>query len=154
MKSEAVLCWPLLALTFLVPYFSYSDIDPEDGQFADRVADEIYRELDGRDWIVNIRLLRHHVMVRAHREGRALTFVSTDDERAGRSVAHVAEVIRTDPSFAATRTRLRSSAPRLHSRTYQSLVTDVADEFKFAASVEIVAAKSPAMTRPERITRS
>ena len=109
-RAGSLLCWPLLLLAFLVPVFSSPDLNPEDGQFADRVADEIYRELDGRDWIVNIRLLRHHVMVRAHREGRALTFVSTDDERAGKSVAHVAEVIRTDPSFAATRYRLINAA--------------------------------------------
>lgn len=109
-RIGAVLCWPLLALTFLVPYFSYSDIDPEDGQFADRVADEIYRELDGRDWIVNIRLLKHHLMVRAHREGRRLTFLSTDEAQGERQKLRLEKTIRTDPSFATSRYRLINAA--------------------------------------------
>lgn len=109
-RVGSVLCWPLLALAFLVPFFSYPDIDPEDGQFADRVADNIYQELGGRDWIVNIRLLRHHLMVRAHRDDRRLIFVSTDDSDTDVSTGEPALTIRADPSFAEHRNRLLNAA--------------------------------------------
>lgn len=109
-RIGAVLCWPLLALALLVPFFSYSDIDPDEGTFADRVIDEIYRELDGRDWIVNMRLLKHHLMVRAHRDGRQLTFLATDDAQGARSKQNLETALRTDPSFATSRYRLINAA--------------------------------------------
>ncbi|HRR33194.1 MAG TPA: tetratricopeptide repeat protein [Kiritimatiellia bacterium] len=109
-RIGAMLCWPLLALALLVPYFSYPDIDPEDGQFADRVAEEIYRELDGRDWIVNIRMLKHHLMVRAHRDGRHLTFLSTEDEQGSRQKLSLEKTLRADPSFESGRNRLINAA--------------------------------------------
>jgi tetratricopeptide (TPR) repeat protein len=109
-RIGSFLCWPLLLLAFLVPFRSFNDIAPEDGRFADAVAEEIYRELGDRDWLVNGRLLQHHLMVRAHRDGRRLHFVAAGQQAGATVAARLAETIGSDPSFASHRYRLINAA--------------------------------------------
>ncbi len=109
-RIGSILCWPLLLLALCVPFRTYTDIDPNEGTFADTVTEELYRELGPRDWLVNSRLLQHHLLIRAHRDGRRLHFISTDPE-AGTSVdARLVDTIRTDPAFDSYRHRLLNAA--------------------------------------------
>ncbi len=106
-----ILCWPLLLLTLCVPFRTFTDIDPNEGTFADAVTEELYRELGPRDWLVNIRLLQHHLLIRAHQDGRRLHFISTDPESGTSYVdARLSDTIRTDPAFDSYRHRLLNAA--------------------------------------------
>mgnify|MGYP001378744287 CR=1 FL=1 len=109
-KIGFVLCWPLLLLVLIVPFRTFPDIDPREGTFADAVTEELYRELGPRDWLVNNRLLQHHLMIRAHRDGRRLHFISTDSEAEAYDAARLADTIRTDPAFEPYRHRLLNAA--------------------------------------------
>lgn len=107
-RIGSLLCWPLLALALATPFRSYPDIAPTEGTFADAVADAIYREIGPRDWIVNCPLLRHHLMVRALRDGRRLHFIRTDSDVY--DAAQLAAYVRDDPGFAPYRNRLLNAA--------------------------------------------
>ena len=105
-----ILCWPLLLLACLVPFRSMTDLDPLEGRFADEVTEVLYRELGPRDWLVNSRLLQHHLMIRAYRDGRRLHFISTDPESGAQDALLLSDTIRTDPLFAPYRYRLLNAA--------------------------------------------
>ena len=109
-RIGSLLCWPLLLLACAVPFRSFNDINPRDGTFADAVTEEIYRELGPRDWIVNSRLLQHHLMIRALQDGRHLRFISTDDTSDTYDAAQLASCIQKDPSFDPYRYRLLNAA--------------------------------------------
>ena len=106
-RVGSLLCWPLLALTLAVPFRSFTDIDPREGTFADDVAKEILKEIGPRDWIVNCRILRHHLMVQALREGRRLHFIGTNGDD---NTSQLAAYINQDGSFAPYRDRLLNAA--------------------------------------------
>ena len=108
-RIGALLCWPLLVLTLLVPFRTRHDVTDNHGAFADMIADELYQDLGARDWLVNHRLLQHHLMIRAHRDGRRLMFISTDRADV-KSAAQLQEAIRSTPSFQPYRTRLLNAA--------------------------------------------
>ena len=109
-RIGSILCWPLLLLAFLVPFRSFTDIDPLEGRFADAVTEEVYRELGSRDWLVNSRVLQHHLMIRARRDGRRLHFLSTDPATGAFDAAQLAGIIRSDPAFEPYRYRLLNAA--------------------------------------------
>ncbi len=109
-RIGSLLCWPLLLLACVVPVRSFTDVDPRDGTFADAVTEEIYRELGPRDWVVNSRLLQHHLMIRALQDGRHLRFISTDDTSDSYDAAQLITCIQQDPSFAPYRYRLLNAA--------------------------------------------
>lgn len=108
-RIGAFLCWPLLLLTCLMPFRTRTDITSTYGIFADTIADALYQDLGARDWLVNSRLLPHHLMIRAHRDGRRLMFISTDPTET-RSAKQLETAIRTQPSFEPYRTRLLNAA--------------------------------------------
>ena len=109
-RLGSLLCWPLLLLVCVVPFRSFTDIDPRDGTFADAVTEEIYRELGPRDWIVNSRLLQHHLMIRALQDGRHLRFISTGDTPDTYDAAQLTAYIQQDLSFDPYRYRLLNAA--------------------------------------------
>ena len=110
-RMGSFLCWPLLLLTFSVPFCHFTDVNPtNDGGFADAVAEDIYNELGARDWLVNCRLLPYHLMLRAQRDGRVLHFISTDSEASSHDTVQLANNIRADESFAPYRHRLLNAA--------------------------------------------
>ena len=105
-----LLCWPLLALVCAVPFRSFTDIDPREGRFADAVADEIYREMGAREWVVNAPLLQHHLMIRAHKDGRRLLFITTDTVSDSYDASKLSAYIAADASFDRYRWRLLNAA--------------------------------------------
>jgi len=107
-RLGSLLCWPLLTVALAVPFRSYPEIAPGEGAFADAVADTIYRELGHRDWIVNCPFLRHHLMIRAFRDGRSLHFIRTDSDVY--DAKQLASYVRDDPDFAPYRSRLLNAA--------------------------------------------
>ncbi|HNX33714.1 MAG TPA: tetratricopeptide repeat protein [Kiritimatiellia bacterium] len=109
-KIGFVLCWPLLLLTLIVPFRSFTDIDPQEGTFVDAVTEELYRELGPRDWLVNSRMLQHHLLIRAHRDGRQLHFIATDSESGVHDTARFRATIQKDTAFASNRHRLLNAA--------------------------------------------
>lgn len=109
-RIGSLLCWPLLALVCAVPFRSFTDINPREGTFADAVADEIYRELGPRDWVVNANLLQHHLMIRAHKDGRRLIFATTQTASDTDNAAQLAACIEGDASFDRYRWRLLNAA--------------------------------------------
>ena len=109
-RLGSLLCWPLLILTLLVPFRSFTDIDPREGTFADAVSNEIYKEIGPRDWIVNCHLLRHHLMVRALKDGRDLHFILANNDSDADDAAQLTTYIRRDPSFEPYRYRLLNAA--------------------------------------------
>ncbi len=109
-RVGAVLCWPLLLLSFITPFRSFSDVDPRDGTFADAVTEIIYRELGQRDWLVNSRFLRHHLLIRAHRDGHRLNFITTFPAQAAEDTKTLIEQIKTSPDFESNRYRLINAA--------------------------------------------
>ncbi len=128
-RLGAFLCWPLLALALLVPFRSFQDIDPRVGTFADEVAETLYRDLDGRDWLVNSDILNHHLsrfssrqrlatdsriehhlILRAHSDGRRLRLITTDAQSKAYDAAELTQHIMTDPAFALNRYRLVNAA--------------------------------------------
>ncbi len=109
-RIGALLCWPLLLLACAAPLRSFTDIDPREGAFADTVADEIYRELGPREWVVNANLLQHHLMIRAHRDSRSLLFISTDRVSDGYDASELSARILRDPAFERSRWRLLNAA--------------------------------------------
>ncbi len=104
------LCWPLLFLICVVPFRSFTDIDPRDGTFADTVTEAIYRELGPRDWVVNAHLLQYHLMIRAFQDGRNLRFISTDAASESYDAAQLTACIQEDASFDPYRYRLLNAA--------------------------------------------
>ncbi|MEI7899402.1 MAG: tetratricopeptide repeat protein [bacterium] len=109
-RIGSLLCWPLLLLVCVVPFRSFTDIDPRNGTFADAVAEEIYRELGPRDWLINSHLLQHHLMIRALQDGRRLRFLSTDDTSDSPDTTPLTAYIQEDPSFDLYRSRLLNAA--------------------------------------------
>ena len=109
-RVGSLLCWPLLLLTLVVPFRSFTDIDPREGTFADAVADKIYGELGSRDWVVNSQLFRHHLMIRAQRDGRNIHFIRTDTDSDTYDPGQLTAYIQKDPSFAPYRYRLLNAA--------------------------------------------
>lgn len=104
------LCWPLLALACLVPFRSFTDIDPREGAFVDAVTDRIYAALGSCDWIVNSRILTHHLMLRAFQDGHRLRFIDTEETPDGANAKQLGAAIREDPSLAGIRARLLNAA--------------------------------------------
>ena len=104
------LCWPLLLLTLVAPFRSFTDIDPSTGTFADAVTDMIYSELGPRDWIVNGHLFQNHLLIRANRDGRSLHFIRTDTDSDTYDANQLTAYIEKDPSFAPYRCRLLNAA--------------------------------------------
>ncbi len=109
-RIGAVLCWPLLLLTFVTPFRSFTDVDPKKGRFADDVTEIIYRDLGSRDWLVNNRFLRHHLLIRAHSDGRRLNFITTFPPHEAEDTKILTEHIKTSPDFEANRYRLINAA--------------------------------------------
>ena len=109
-RIGSLLCWPLLLLACVVPFRSFTDVDPRQGTFADAVTEEIYRELGPRDWVVNSRLLQHHLMIRALHDGRHLRFISTDEASDAYDATQLTTCIQDDPSFEPYRYRLLNAA--------------------------------------------
>ncbi len=109
-RIGSFLCWPLLLLACIVPFRHFTDINPNDGIFADTVTENIYRELGPRDWLVNCRLLPYHLMIRAHKDGRSLNFISTDSTTSAYDAVQLANSIRADRSFDPYRYRLLNAA--------------------------------------------
>jgi tetratricopeptide (TPR) repeat protein len=109
-RIGSLLCWPLLLLAVIVPFRSFTDIDPREGTFADAVTEEIYRELGPRDWIANCRLLQNHLMIRALRDGRRLRFISTDTASDTYDASQLTDYIRKDAAFDRYRFRLLNAA--------------------------------------------
>ena len=109
-RAGAVLCWPLLLLTLITPFRSFTDIDPRDGSFADAVTEIIYRDLGSRDWLVNSRFLRHHLLIRAHRDGRRLNFITTFPAQAAEGTATLIRQLEASSDFADNRYRLINAA--------------------------------------------
>lgn len=109
-RIGSLLCWPLLALVCAVPVRSFTDIDPREGTFADAVADEMYRELGPRDWVVNANLLQYHLMIRALEDGRRLIFVTTQTVSDSYDAAKLAACIERDAAFDQYRWRLLNAA--------------------------------------------
>lgn len=104
------LCWPLLFLTLIIPFRSFNDIAPDKGQFVDAVADKIYAELGSRDWLVNCRFLKHHLMIRANKDGRNLHFISSGLETNRYETACLTEYIQKQPALTPYRYRLLNAA--------------------------------------------
>ncbi|HOE60156.1 MAG TPA: tetratricopeptide repeat protein [Kiritimatiellia bacterium] len=104
------LCWPLLALACLVPFRSFTDIDPREGAFVDVVTDRIYATLDTCDWIVNSSTLTHHLMLRAFQDGRRLRLIETEESPDGANAKHLGTAIREDPSLTRIQARLLNAA--------------------------------------------
>ena len=109
-RLGALFCWPLLFITLMVPFRSFNDIDPHEGLFADEVVEKIYNELGTRDWIVNSLLFRHHLMIRALKDGRHLHFIRTDSDSDMNDASRLISYIQRDPSFAPYRHRLLNAA--------------------------------------------
>jgi tetratricopeptide (TPR) repeat protein len=107
-RLGSLLCWPLLALALVVPFRSFTDIDPHDGTFADEVTETIYKELGPRDWIANCHLLRHHLLIRAHQDNRKIHFIWTDADTY--DAEQLAGYIQNDVSFEPYRYRLLNAA--------------------------------------------
>lgn len=103
-------CWPLLALVCAVPFRSFTDVDPREGTFADAVAEEMYRDLGPREWLVNSHLLQYHLMIRAHQDGRRLRFIATDKGPDAYDATRLAAYIEGDDSFNPYRWRLLNAA--------------------------------------------
>ncbi|MDD4101033.1 MAG: DUF2723 domain-containing protein [Kiritimatiellae bacterium] len=109
-RVGAVLCWPLLLLTLITPFRSFNDIDPLEGCFADEVTEVIYRDLGSRDWLVNNRFLRHHLLIRAHKDGRRLNFITTFPADEAENTKALINHIQSSPDFKANRHRLINAA--------------------------------------------
>ena len=110
-RIGASMCWFLVLLVGLVPFRSFTDIDPRNGTFVDDVTEKIYREMGSRDWIVNSQLLSYHLVIRAFQDGRRLRFISTDEDApATYDAPRLAAYIKEDPSFEPYRFRLLNAA--------------------------------------------
>lgn len=109
-RAGSFLCWPLLLLACVVPIRSFQDIDPGEGTFADTVTDAIYSELGSRDWIANCHLLQYHLMIRAHRDGRTLRFIETEQDPETYDASLLSAYIQQDDAFAKHRYRLLNAA--------------------------------------------
>lgn len=109
-RVGAVLCWPLLLLTLITPFRSFTDIDPRDGSFADDVTEIIYHDLGPRDCLVNSRFLRHHLLIRAHRDGRRLNFITTFPPQAAEDTKSLIKQLEISPDFTNNRYRLINAA--------------------------------------------
>ncbi|MDD4019979.1 MAG: DUF2723 domain-containing protein, partial [Kiritimatiellae bacterium] len=109
-RIGAILCWFLVLLVGLVPFRSFTDIDPRKGTFVDEVAAKIYRELGSRDWIVNSQLLPHYLMIRAFQDGRKFYFINTRDAPKPHDISRLAAYIQEYPSFEPYRFRLLNAA--------------------------------------------
>ncbi len=109
-RVGSLLCWPLLLLVCIMPFRSFTDVDPREGTFADAVTEHIYRELGARDWLVNNRLLPHHLMLRALQDGRRLHVITTATASRTADTSPLIAAIRNDPSFAPYRNRLLNAA--------------------------------------------
>lgn len=104
------LCWILLALAMLTPLLTYREIDSDEGHFVDEITEKCYQGLGNRDWVVNSRVLQHHLMIRAHRDGRQLIFISTDPYTGDSASARLVEMVKEQPAFASSRDRLINAA--------------------------------------------
>jgi len=109
-RIGAILCWFLVLLVGLVPFRSFTDIDPRNGTFVDEVTERIYRELGSRDWIVNSRLLSHYLMIRAFQDGRHFHFINTKDAPDPHDISRLAAYIKEYPSLEPYRFRLLNAA--------------------------------------------
>ena len=110
-RVGAILCWFLVLLVCLVPFRSFTDIDPREGTFVDAITEKLYREMGARDWIINSRVLSHHLMLRALQDGRRLRFISTDEAHDNtHDATRLAAYIQEDSSFAPYRYRLLNAA--------------------------------------------
>jgi len=109
-RIGSLLCWPLLLIVFAMPYRSFTDVDPRDGTFADAVTKHVYSELGARDWLVNCRLLPHHLMLRALQDGRQLHVITTTSNTRSADTLPLIAAIRNDPSFAPYRNRMLNAA--------------------------------------------
>jgi tetratricopeptide (TPR) repeat protein len=109
-RIGSLFCWPLLVLVLVVPIRSFTDIDPREGTFADFLTDEMYQEMGAREWVVNPSLLQHHLMIRAHKDGRRLLFITTDTIAESYDPSTLTAYIEKDASFDPYRWRLLNAA--------------------------------------------
>ena len=109
-KIGSFLCWPLLALACFAPFRSYPDIRPAEASFIDAIAEDVYRELGTRDWLIDNSLVRDQLIVKASEHGRPLHFLMTGRYANPASDGRLHAAILSDERFAPYRTRLLNAA--------------------------------------------
>lgn len=109
-RAGALLCWPLLLLTFSVPYFSYKDIDPTHGGFTEEVSDIVYAQIKDKNLILDTPFLKNELLIKAALDGRQLNLYSTVMLKDGSVSEQNLEYIRSNPAFDQYRSRLINAA--------------------------------------------
>ncbi|MFO7937433.1 MAG: DUF2723 domain-containing protein [Kiritimatiellia bacterium] len=109
-RIGSLLCWPLFLLSLCVPFFSFKDIDPNQGRFTDEISSTIHEQISKKTLILDMPFLKNEILVKARENDSDLNLYQSETLKHGIVSAKYLESIKQSPEFQNFKYRLINAA--------------------------------------------